>query len=158
MNQILETVLKDTFTLTQLKNRMRILKANLLKNFFGGSSTLQSAAAELNWLSSLPPNFNAQFNKDNVYKIFEDLEQHIQKIPVLTIYLTFEPDDAAISQIGTFARKTYSSTFLLDTKLDPSLIAGCALVWAGRKKDYSLRVKIEEKKGEILENLQKFLR
>lgn len=148
MNNALNAVLKDTFTLNQLNSRLRTAKAQALKKFFGGGGDV----------SSLPQELTQQFTKDNVYKIFDDLDKLIQKIPVLTIYLTFEPDDGVISQIGTFARKTYSTNIILDTKLDPALIAGCALIWKGRKRDYSLRAKIEEKKGEILENFKKFLR
>lgn len=158
MNQILDIILKDTFTLTQLKSRVRTVKTNLLKNFFGGEHNLQPAVQELNWLSTLPPIFNAQFNKDNVYKIFEDIERKVQQLPTLTIYITFEPSIDAIYQIGTFARKTFGPSFLLDIKLDPNLIAGAALVWKGMYRDYSLRAKLEQKKGEILENFKKYMR
>lgn len=157
MNDKLTIILKDTFTLTQLKNRVRTVKTNLLKKFFGGADNLQPEVQDLNWLSSLPVSFYQQFTKDNVYKIFDDIEKVIQKLPVLTIYLTFEPDTNATYQLGTFARKTYSSSLLLDIKLDVNLIAGCALVWKGVYRDYSLRSKLEGKKAEILENFKKFL-
>lgn len=157
MNDTLAIILKDTFTLTQLKNRVRALKGNLLKNFFGGASNLQPTVTQLNWLSTLPPSFNAQFNKDNVYKIFNDIEKKVQQLPTLTLYITFEPPDDTIYQIGTFAKKNFGPSFLLDIKLDPNLIAGAALVWKGMYRDYSLRIKLEQKKNEILENFKKYI-
>jgi len=159
MDQILDTILTDTFTLSQLKLRLRILKSNLLKTFFAGSQELeQTSLEELNWLKSLPVSFYQQFNKDNIYKIFSELEEADKKLAVVTIYLTFEPDDEATKAIGTAARKTFGKTLLLDIKYDPKLIAGCALVWKGVYKDYSLRAKIEERKEQILQHFKKFLR
>ncbi|TSC86351.1 MAG: Uncharacterized protein G01um10147_874 [Microgenomates group bacterium Gr01-1014_7] len=157
MNNLLAIILKDTFTLAQLNSRVRVLKSTLLNEFFGGSQT-QLTAGEMSWLSSLPPDAKSKFNKDNVYKIFEEIEKAIKLLPTLTIYLTFEPDEPTIFKIGSFARKLYQPNILLDTKIDMGLIAGCSLVWKGRKKDYSLKSRLDEKKGEVLENFKKFLR
>lgn len=159
MNEILASILNDTYSLTQLKVRLNILKSYLLKAFFGSLEESSPLAREdLNWLNSLPEKFYQQFNKDNVYAIFKDLEAAISKFTPLTIFLTFEPDEISLAQIGKYARKTFNSPLLLDIKLDLSLIAGCSLVWKGIQKDYSLRAKIEERKIEILDSFKKFLR
>ncbi len=157
MDQILNDILKDTYTLTQLHTRLRSLKAVLLKQFFGGD--LEQSAEELNWLSSLPKSFYEQFSKDNVYEIFEQMDKTIPTLPTLIIYITFEPNQEAIFQMGSYARKTNEAPLLLlDIKLNPTLIAGCSLSWKGRQKDYSLKAKLEEKKPEILESFKRFLR
>lgn len=148
MNEILAIILKDTFTYSQLNSRLRAAKAQLLKKFFGGGGDV----------SSLPQELQQQFNKDNFYQVFEALGKQIQQLPILTMYLTFEPDEITSSQIGSFARKTFGPNLLLDIKLNPALIAGCSLVWKGRLRDYSLKARLDEKKKEILENFKKFLR
>ena len=159
MNDLLNTILKETFSLNGLKHRLRILKSNLLKTFFGNEKEeVTLSTQDLNWLKSLPLSFYQQFNKDNVYQIFFDLEAAEAKLKILTMQLTFEPDEDALNQIGTFARKIFDPTIILDIKLNPNLIAGAALVWKGIYRDYSLRTKIEEKKPEILEGFKKFLR
>lgn len=163
MDNILTTILQNTYSLNQLKTRLRLLKSNLLKTFFGGEAATvpdsQSLSAEnITWLKSLAPGFYEIFNKDNVYQTFTDLEAKINSLPTLTMYLTFEPDDITLSQIGAFARKTFGPNFLLDTKIDPTLIAGTALVWKGVRKDYSLKAKIAEKKDVISQEFKKFLR
>lgn len=158
MNQLLSTILNDTFSQAQLKHRRRILKSKLLQTFFGNTESLPLSPQDFNWLQSLPKEFYQQFNKDNVYHIFDEFDAQIQKLTMLTLYLTFEPDEASLSQIGTFARKTFSQNMLLDIKFDPNLIAGCALSFKGIYKDYSLRAKIESRKGEMLEGFKKFLR
>lgn len=161
MDEILTIILKDTYSLSQLKHRLRILKSNLLKTFFGGESNqaLSLTAQDLNWLRNLPESFYQKFTKDNIYQILSDLEKGIPNLPTLTMYLTFEPDDATLGQLGSVTRKTFSSpSLILDIKLDLNLIAGVALVWKGVYKDYSLRSKIESRKAEIFEGFKKFLR
>ena len=159
MNEILTILLKNTFTLTQLKHRVRLLKSYLEKTFFANQGQAEPLTPlDLNWLKSLPDSFYQGFNKDNIYEIFTGLENQINKLPLLTLYLSFEPDDAATEQIGVFAGKTFENHPLLDIKYDPNLIAGGALSWKGIYKDYSLRAKIDERKPELLENFKKFLR
>lgn len=156
---ILNTLLTNTYSLIQLKHRLNILKSYLLKTFFGNLQTSPILKEDLDWLNSLPEQFYQQFNKDNVYTIFENLEKLVLNLNPLTIYLTFEPDDITLAQIAAYARKTFdNSNLLLDIKFDPKLIAGCSLVWKGVLKDYSLKVRIEEKKEEILTNFKQFLR
>lgn len=159
MSGILEAILKDTFTLTQFKTRVRLLKNYLLKTFFGGEiQSLQPSIQDLTWLKSLSPSFYQKFNKDNVYSEFSSLEQESSKLKILTIYITFEADDDSLRQTGIFARKMFGSSMLLDIKLNPNLIGGAALVWKGVYRDYSVLSKIEAKKAEILESFKKFLR
>lgn len=160
MNDILNTILETTYSLTQLKHRVRLLKSYLEKAIFSAQAKEENAnQADLNWLNSLPDNFFKNFNKDNIYQIFQILEPQIAKLPVLIIYLAFEADDQVLSQLGPMVRKTQQNPHLLiDVKVDPDILAGCALSWKGMYKDYSLRAKIEEKKSEIMENFKQFLR
>ena len=152
--------MNDVLTLTQFRHRIRLLKSNLLKTFFGGESeAISLSAQDLNWLKSLPESFYQKFNKENVYEIFSALEKTSDNLPILTMYLAFEPDEITLSQIGPVARKTFNlPLLLLDIKVDPNLIAGTALSWKGVYRDYSLRTKIEEKKTEISNGFKRFLR
>lgn len=163
MNEILNTILKDTFSLAQLKHRIRILKSNLLRTFFDNqpSHIYEGVLShqDLNWLKSLPSDFYQQFNKNNVYQIFSSLDDNSANLPILIMYLTFEPDEATLNLLGLFTRKQFNNpSLMLDIKFDPNLIAGIALVWKGVLRDYSLRLRIESKKSEILEGFKRFLR
>ncbi|EKD85258.1 MAG: hypothetical protein ACD_38C00060G0003 [uncultured bacterium] len=160
MDEILAIILKDTYSLSQLKTRLRILKSNLLKTFFGNSEEdVPITVPDLSWLKSLPAEFYQRFNKDNVYQTFSNIEKEIPNLKILTIHLAFEPDDITLNQISAYARNTFSASgLLLDIKQDSALIAGAALTWKGVYKDYSLRAKLDTKKGEILQEFKKFLR
>ena len=160
MNDILAIILKDTYSLTQYKHRLRILKSNLLRTFFGSESeTISLSTQDSDWLKSLTENFYQKFNQKNVYEIFSGLEKMDANLPVLIMHLAFEPDDATLNQLGSFARKTFNvPSLLLSFKFDPNLIAGTALTWKGVYKDYSLHAKIEEKRNEIAQGFKRFLR
>ena len=155
--QILQIILKDTYSLSQLKHRLSVLKTSLEQTFFGGEEKILNQADQV-WVKSLPTGLLQNFDKNNIVTIFEDLKKGINKLQILTIYLSFDPDEAAISQIGEFAKKTFQTPHLLDIKYDPGLIAGCSLVWKGIYKNYSLKSKIDEKKLEVLRSFQAFLR
>lgn len=158
MNIILDTILKDTYSLNQLKHKLSVLKTHLTQNFFGSELKAPLQEKDESYLKSLPATLLSQFNKDNLSSVFTNLEAEISKLPTLTIYLTFESDDSSLQQVGTFARKMFGSKLLLGIRYDPKLIAGAALVWKGMYRDYSLRTRIEEKKGIILQQFKKFLR
>lgn len=159
MGDILAIILKNTYSLAQFKHRVRILKSALLKAFFGSNEANAALPpSDLNWLKSLSAQVYHKFNKDNVYQIISGLEEQCTKLPTLTMYLTFEPDEATLGQIGSFARQAFGPMLLLDIRFDPNLIAGTALSWKGVYKDYSLKARMEEKKAEILEGFKKFLR
>lgn len=159
MDEILAVILKETYSLSQLKHRLRILKSNLLRAFFGGKGDEPVSPEDLNWLKSLPREFYQKFTRDNVYKIFSDLDDTAHNLKILTLYLSFEPDNEALSQIGSFARSIFGlPALLLDVKFDPGLIAGTALSWKGVYRDYSLRCQLALKKRELWEEFKKFLR
>ena len=157
MSDILNTVLINTYTLPQLKHRLSTLKTYLEQGFFGAPLP-QSLQMDNPWIKSLPPDFLQSFNKDNLTEIFKETESRINNLPLLVLYLAFKADDTTQEQIGIFIRKTFNSPLLLDIKYDPRLIAGCALSGKGIFHDFSLKMKIEEKKLEILQSFKKFLR
>ncbi len=157
MNIILQTILNDTYSLSNLRHKMTILKSYLLHHFFG-SAQMQFDAQDLSWLQSLQPEFFQNFNKNNIYETFTQLDKEINNFKVLTIYLTFEPDDQTILSIGAMVRTKFPNILLIDIKYDPNLIAGASFVWNGMQKDYSLRSTIQQRKEMILENLKKYLR
>lgn len=159
MNQILPAILNDTYSLSQLKHRLRILKAVLLQKLFNGPAAESFSPEDLNWIRSLPPAFYQQFNKDNVYQVLAAGEKAAFTLSTLTLYLPFEPDENTIAQIGSYCRKTFNFPgMILDIKLDPRLIAGTALSWKGVYRDYSLRAKMAEKKQALWQEFKKFLR
>lgn len=156
MNDLLNIILKDTFSQVQLKHNLIILRAFLSQKIFGGEGNF--SPEDLNWLNSLPASLYQQFNSQNAYQLLGQMEAEIKKITPLVLCLAFKADENAISQICLNARKTFQKPDLvLDVKFNPLLIAGCSLSWKGIYKDYSLKAKIDERKDEILQSFKEFL-
>ena len=102
------------------------------------------------WFNSLGADFFRQFNASNVNTLLEELEAGIKKITPLTVYISFEMDTDEINKLGMWLRKEINPSIVFETKIDPSLIGGCALSWKGILRDYSLRAKIQAEQTEIL--------
>jgi hypothetical protein len=164
MNTILEEILNQTYTLQQYRSRVRLLREKLVSQFFGNKELSydelvgHSLKENIEWLNALSPEFLNQFNKDNVYQVFKDLEVEVEKIQTMVLYVAVGLPEKETDEIGAFLRKLTGKLLLVDIKVDPSLLAGCAFVWNGIYKDYSLRKKIEENRNEILAQFRTFLK
>lgn len=165
MDNLLNTILKDTYTLSHLKKRLRVLRAYLLHRFFSPDSKdkdsfkgVDLTVSDLSWIYSLGTDFTSQFNKDNIYDKLQELEDQAKKLPNLTVYLAFEPNEEAVRLIGQFLRNQFSHDLMCEFKIDPSLIGGCSLVWKGVYKDYSVKDLINQKKEDILTSFKTYLR
>lgn len=152
-----KTLLQNTYTLQHLKHRLKILKIYFSQVFFKASQESLNEGDNL-WVNSLPKDFIVSFSKDNCLNRLGELENEINQLQTLILYLPFEVTAEALEKIGQKARILFNPSLVLDIKYNPSLLAGCALVWKGIYKDYSLKAMIEARKMEILESFKKFLR
>lgn len=158
-NKILEQILADTYTTSTLKKRTKALKAYLTEKYFGlgNSENINVDREELIWLKSLTSNFLALFRKEDFNDIFHSIETFLDNIMPLTIYLSFDPGEEEIKSISKFIRSNFNQNIILDIKLDYSLIGGCALIWKGVYKDYSLKSNIQVNKEQIFSSFRKYL-
>lgn len=157
MDQILDTILNNTYTLPVLKHRINVLRIYLAKKIFGAKHDQPLSPEDQNWINSLPPESLEYFNKTNLYETLRLMEDAALNAQVLILYLSFEADEQSVKMIADKTRTLLNRPILLGIKYDPHLIAGLALSLNGIYKDYSLREKIEERKAEILGSFKKFL-
>lgn len=158
MDQILNTILNNTYTLPELKHRINILRTYLAKKFFGAYEDQPLSPEDQNWINNLPTELLESFNKTNLYEILKTVEEKAFDTQVLTLYLPFEATGQTVKLIADKTRGILHRPVLLEIRYDSVLIAGLALSLNGIYKDYSLRAKIEERKAEILGSFKKFLR
>lgn len=150
-------ILKDTFTLNQLRSRLQLLKSYIDNQLYGGK-TVSLSPEETKWLSSLGNDFYKNFTPKETGLIFDDLEKTLPQIPLVTLYLAFEPGETEIAQIGTYLRANFKNIQLFEIKYNPDLIGGAALSYKGTYRDYSLRKKIDDQKQQILASFKEYLR
>lgn len=151
---LLNLFLNQTYSTHQAQQRLILLRNYFENKFFKTSVNFQKDP----WTESLGEQFFKQFTAINVYKILSDLEKRLQSLKKLTIFVAFEIPDDEIDKIGANLRKNIKDLFLLETKIDPALIAGAALSWKGVYKDFSLRQTIEENKERILSSFKSYLK
>src|SRR5258708_38708206 len=121
MDNTFSAIIKDTYTLFQLKRRVKLLQSFFQQKFFQGVSFQPENASDDNWLKTLPPIFFESFNKDNVSELLTSLNTKITSLQPLTIYLAFEVSDEGLQEIGKKSRSLFGPSILLDIKYNPTL-------------------------------------
>lgn len=154
--QFLNEILKDTYTLESFRKRVLTLKHSIEKKVYNSepenSQKDQVAKVEFD-------NLLEGVTSNNFPKIFKRMEAFVSQGSVLTIYFVFLPDENQIKEIGQFLRKSLDKPDLVfDVKVDPSLIGGCAIVYKGVYKDYSLKAKINANKEKLVEQFRKYFK
>jgi hypothetical protein len=152
MDDIFNRLFPDTFTLAALKFKVRILKSYMQETLFAGSienlNSMDPEGKGREWIKTLDKKVLSGITKENFNEVFKSLEARINV--GLMLYLAFPAEESQIKEIGLWLRKKINKDLIFDVKVDPSLIGGCALVYKGVYKDFSLKGKITEKKGELL--------
>lgn len=152
-NKFLSIFLKDVYTKEEALRKFDILEDFLLKKFFEKEEKPLPSA-----LKNLPKEFLGKFNIENVVSLLRDLEDSIEKKEPLILYLPFLFPEEELKKIGDFVKKKIDESTILEFREDKSLIGGCALVWHGKYKDFSLKKLIKEKRKEIFEIFSQYLK
>jgi F0F1-type ATP synthase delta subunit len=159
---LLETILGNTYTKTDLQHRVTLLREFLEYQFFKPHdkvnlvyllnefiNTKGELRDEFNALMAWDFSFYSQFNKENVYNVLEQIEKESEKLPVVTIYLPFVLPIFETPKLGNWLRKNIASNVIAEIKTDATLIGGCSVVWNGEYRDFSLRSRMGKHKGTV---------
>lgn len=92
----------------------------------------------------------------NFRALFEGLRSKIEKSNKLIVYLAFVADKRQQSELVATAKLSIHEKFMIDFKYDPDLVAGCAFVWKGQYRDYSLRQRIRANQEPLRQALASF--
>jgi F0F1-type ATP synthase delta subunit len=155
--KILDKILINTYTMASLKRRLKALKSRLSEQFFGGDTNKEMVIEETNWLNTYGVQFLSDFQKETFYQSIGKIEQLVNQIKPLTVYISFPADEESIKNIGIKVRETYSQKVVIDLKYDPDLIGGCAFIWNGVYRDYSIRNTLKLDREKLLESFKSFL-
>ncbi len=158
-NTTLDTFLATTYTTSQIKRRLTALQFFLNSKIFGGTKSLTNIVVkDQYWIGSLGDNFFNAFNKKTISKELRELGEDLQKVPVLTILVPVELPEDKLSELGAWVRDQFKKQLILEVKINPGLIGGCALIWKGVYKDYSVKASIQVQQKEILGNFKRYLK
>lgn len=166
-NKLLPAIIQTTFNKMVAYRRLRLLREYLQQQFFLSEKN-ESIEDFLAKKGQLPEEttviklwfdqFNNQLNPSNYYKILNNIIKDINNLPTITIYIPFALPPREAEKLGRWLRENVHPQVMLELRLDPTVIGGCALAWQGRYKDYSLRRLFKKRRGEILEIIRKVIK
>lgn len=163
--QFLDTILKSTFTRNDIARRMRLLREYLEQNYFTETKMemtkflllRRATTDDINAFIGWGEEFYATFTRKNAYTLISRMLEEAKKLPVASLYIPYEPVPAEVSKIGVWFRGNVGSNVLLDIHTDPTLLGGCAIVWKGSYRDYSLRYYMLKKHQEIVKVIEEYV-
>lgn len=156
-DKILDKVLITTYTMSSLRRRLKALKSRLSEQFFGGDTNKQMVTEEIEWLNTYGIQFLTDFQKETFYQSFTRLEESVAKLKLLTLFVVFEPSEEDMQKIGSWLRDNYQQKIVIDLKLDKELIGGCAMIYNGVYKDYSIRSQIAANHDKLISSFKNFI-
>jgi F0F1-type ATP synthase delta subunit len=81
-------------------------------------------------------------------KVLQDflsaLKKEIVELPIIHIILSIAPKQNLVKAIHDWFYQNYQKTVVLDISVDPSLIGGSVLSFAGKANDFSLKSRIDQ--------------
>lgn len=164
--QFLNQILKDTYTVGDFKKRYQFLKSRLQGEIFKSKEgepeeKHESAKGHAldGWFEHFDKKILDEVTNSNFSQINEYIENFLSGTNLIAIYFVFVPGDPQLKEVGDWLRENLKNPKLIfDVKIDPSLIGGCAIVYKGVYKDYSLRSKITANKGKLMEEFRKYFK
>lgn len=157
--QVLDEILKDTYTLETFKKRYQALKETLQVQIFDSKEKNEDYKAEDEWVGKFDKKLLSQISSNSLSGISRYIDKYLSSLNILSIYFVFMPDPGQTKEIGEWIRSNLKNPGLIyDVKIDTSLIGGCAMVYKGIYKDYSLKAKIARGKPALLGEFKKYLK
>lgn len=106
---------------------------------------------DITFLRTLPPSFLDVFTQDSLYETLNRLSEDSKQLKTLSLTVPIALSRADVVAIGTWAHQELDPDLLLDVAVDPSVVAGCRLVWNNRLYDFSFDHYLTENKTALHE-------
>lgn len=92
-------------------------------------------------------------NPGSLEKVIEGIRESLNKIPIVTIIVAFNPSQGAVEKISDFICQSFSKRIVIDIKVDSEIIGGVKIIYEGNIKDFSIKRLLDryfqEQKGSI---------
>jgi hypothetical protein len=165
MTELLKTIIKNSYTTSEVRRRLRLVREYLEDRLFKGASlTIADFLAKQNTdpidvtaIGEWGNEFWVNFTKENAYKVLDGLNLEVKKLPVYSLYIPYVPEGAEGAKLGKWFRDEIGPEVILDLHTDPMLLGGAAVVRQGMFFDYSIRYYLQQKRWEIEKIIGKYL-
>lgn len=163
--ELLTHFLKNTFTKKDISKRLRLLREYFEAGYFTFNEsdvtkfllTKHATTDDINAFISWGDDFYASFTKDTMYDIVNTLTGMVKELPCVVVYIPYEAVPAEVIRLGTWCRSNINEAVVVDLKTDTTLLGGCAFVWKGMYRDYSLRYYMRKRREQITKIINEYV-
>lgn len=127
----MDSLLAQTYTVEDYQRRLRLLN-------YLNSLSLQPYGSSAEKRKSLLREKGADPSDLALFFQLENYDFSKQKTEEVQIFLPFQPELKQIKEICNWLRNNIAENILLKIHYRPNLIAGCSVVWKGRKGNFAL--------------------
>lgn len=156
--EIVKTIVKSTYTTADIQRREMFLRQYLEQAYFVPDAerdvtkfllAKHAQTDDMKAFVAWGDGFFSQFDKNRMYKMLSEIEEMIKTLPVVGVYVPYECTPAEIIKLGKWFRTNVDKMVIIDVHTDPTLLGGCAFVFNGVYRDYSLRYFMQKYKDTI---------
>jgi hypothetical protein len=163
--ELLIQFLADTYTRKDVGRRLRLLREYFEAGYFTADETeitkfllsKHATTDDINAFMSWKDGFYRSFTKDSLYHTLNGITDRVKKLPNVVLYIPYEAVPAEIIRIGKWFREHVGPMVIVDLRTDSTLLGGCAFVWKGVYRDYSLRYYMRKKQAEITKIISEYV-
>lgn len=165
--QLLSTIVASAFTKSDIQRRLRILRGYLEHTFYSTDGHLnlpeyldskQISPDDHEAMVAYGDAFYQSFSKDTMYRLLDKLADDMKVLPIINVYIPYEPIPGEVMRLGKWFRKNVDPTMVVELHIDPTLLGGCAFAWQGIYRDYSLRHYMYKRREEISQIIERYAR
>ena len=96
------------------------------------------------FLQLLQENSISIHSKAAIKKFIDDVIAKVNTLPILTLTIAIEPNEQLLKAITDWCELNIGSQVILALKVDPKLIAGTTMMFAGKFFDFSVKPVFEQ--------------
>lgn len=164
---LLKKMLENTYTQADMYRRLGILRQCVEYAVFTETDMTYEEECTL-FLSKIDDQNDAAaiqrwgddvfraFTKKNISKVIHDLQEAVEALPLLKLYIPVALPEEEIAKTSHVCRKNFREGILLDVAVDPQVAGGCAFVWEDTHYDFSFHSRMKAVPGAITDELQKY--
>lgn len=78
-------------------------------------------------------------SNENLKELIVNIQDTVKKIPVLSLTIAFEPDEKTLKSFLQWFLFTLNKQVIIDVNVNKEIIAGAAINFNGKFKDYSIK-------------------
>jgi len=164
---LLQTLCATTYTVADMRRRLGLLQEGAEVALFNNQTTdtvaaMKSAITDrgserdvvvmMDWEDAV----FAQFTAGNIRERTTALQQAVDALPVMTLYIPVLFPESELAAMAAWCREACAPQLLFDVRVDPQVAGGCAFVWNDNYHDFSFRAQSKNHPGVITKQLQTY--